>query len=415
MHNGRYNNMYHHRTLEATLEKLSKQFPVVLVIGSRQVGKTTCLRHIAKKDRHYITLDDPVLASLAQTEPKLFLERFPPPLLIDEIQYAPNLLPYIKMHVDQNKKPGQFWLTGSEQFHLMRGVSESLAGRVGIANLLGLSRWEVQNLANLDVPFLPNDQHHLNQKLKHHKPNLKKIYKAIWRGSYPALIDNPDNDKEFFYSSYIQTYLQQDVRHLTQIGDERAFLRFLTVAAARTAQLINFADIARDTDVSPNTAKQWLSILQTSGICYFLEPYHHNITKRMVKTPKLYFLDTGLCAYLTRWLDADALEFGAMSGAILETFVISELLKSYWHNGLRAPFYFYRDKDQKEIDLLIVKNNEFYPIEIKKTASPTKDTIKHFSVLEKFSEKIVSGAVICFCDTLLPMTQQVQAIPVSLI
>lgn len=407
--------MYHRRTLEVTLEKLSEQFPVMLVIGSRQVGKTTCLRYIAKKNRHYVTLDDPVLASLAQTEPKLFLERFPPPLLIDEIQYAPQLLPYIKMHVDQNKKSGQFWLTGSEQFHLMHGVSESLAGRVGIANLLGLSRWEAQDLADFDVPFLPDDRHHLNQKLKHNQFNLKKTYETIWRGSYPALINNPHSDKELFYGSYVQTYLQRDVRHLTQVGNERTFLRFLTVAAARTAQLINFADMARDSDISPNTAKQWLSILQTSGICYFLEPYHHNITKRVVKTPKLYFLDTGLCTYLTRWSDADALESGAMSGAILETFVISELLKSYWHNGLRAPFYFYRDKDQKEIDLLITKNNQFYPIEIKKTASPTKDAVRHFSVLEKFPEKIASGAVICFCDTVLPITQQVQAIPISLI
>ena len=407
--------MYIQRTLEAVIHSANQQFSVVMVIGPRQVGKTTLLRHLAKESRHYVTLDDPMLVALARSEPKLFLERFPPPVLIDEIQYAPELLPYIKMQVDQDHQAGQYWLTGSQQFQLMKGVSESLAGRVGIVNLLGLSQWENRNLAAFDYPFLP--EIHLLEKKSAQvtKQTLSDVYQAIFLGSFPAMLSNKNIDRDLFYSSYLQTYLQRDVRDLAQVGDESAFLRFLKVTAARSGQMVNFADLARDTDLSPNTAKSWLSILQTSGIIYLLEPYHNNFTKRLIKTPKLYFLDTGLCSYLTGWSDAKTLEAGAMSGAILETFVIAEILKSYWHNGLQAPFYYYRDKDKKEIDLLIVKNQMLYPSEIKKSGSPRKEAVKHFQVLNHLHQKIGAGGLICLTDQLLPITDQINAIPVTLI
>ncbi len=407
--------MYISRTLEPIIQKVTQQFPVLIVTGARQVGKTTFLRHLAGKDRNYVTLDDPLLLALAKEEPKLFLERFKPPILIDEIQYAPELLPYIKMDVDNNRIAGQYWLTGSQQFQLMQGVSESLAGRMGILNLLGLSQWETQGLSTLDTPFLPGN-HAVDKKLTHAKPtSLEIIYQKIWRGSFPALTLNDNLDKDLFFSAYVQSYLQRDVRDLAQVGDATAFLRFLKVTAARTGQLLNIADISRDTDVSPNTAKQWLSILQTSGIIYLLQPYYNNITNRFVKTPKLYYIDTGLCSYLTQWSDAKTLEAGAMSGAILETYVVIEILKSYWHNGLEAPLYFYRDKDQKEIDLLISKDQKIYPIEIKKTASPTKHAIKNFNLSENLKMNISHGAVICLIDKPLPLTSTVDAIPLNLI
>ncbi len=407
--------MYITRTLESVIKSASKQFPVVMVTGPRQVGKTTFLRHLAKENRNYVTLDDPILLALARSEPKLFLERFPAPVLIDEIQYAPELLPYIKMEVDNNSKPGRYWLTGSQQFHLMKGVSESLAGRIGIVNLLGLSQWEYRGFAALGTPFLPGEKA-LEKKAKTvKKQTLEEIYQTIWRGSFPAMLTNKKVNRDLFYSSYLKTYLQRDVRDLAQVGDESAFLRFLKVTAARTGQLLNFADLARDTDVSPNTAKNWLSILQTSGIIYLLEPYHNNLTKRLVKTPKLYFLDTGLCSYLTQWSDAKTLEAGAMSGAILETFVVTEILKSYWHNGLQAPLFYYRDKDKKEIDLIILKDQILYPVEIKKSASPRKEAVKHFQVLNNIKAKIGVGVLICLTDIILPITSNIDAIPVSLI
>ncbi len=220
-------------------------------------------------------------------------------------------------------------------------------------------------------------------------------------------------DRNLFYSSYVQTYLQRDIRDLARVGYEMAFLRFLRAAAARSGQLLNFAELARDGDVAPNTAKSWLSILQTSGIIYLLEPYHTNVTKRLVKTPKLYFLDTGLCAWLTEWSSPETLEAGAVSGAILETWILTELLKSWWHNGLHAPFYFYRDKDQKEIDLLIIQDGTVYPLEFKKSASPGKDAVRHFQVLENLAMPIGQGGVICLASQSLPLTSTASSIPAA--
>lgn len=404
--------MYVARTLESSVLNASQQFPLVLLTGARQVGKTTLLRHLAGDERAYVTLDDPLVLWLAKTEPSLFLQRFPPPVLIDEVQYAVELLPFLKMAADQARLPGMFWLTGSQQFHLMKGVSESLAGRVAVLHLLGLSKDELAGHGSDVRPFLPAPEEIRRRASVSTKLNLKELYRLIWRGSFPAIALDKAMDRDLFYGSFVQTYLQRDVRDLARVGDELAFLRFLRATAARTGQLLNLTELARDADVAPNTAKNWLSILQATEIVYLLEPYHTNLSKRLVKAPKLYMMDTGLAAYLTEWASPETLEAGAMSGAILETWVIVELVKSYWHNGRRAPFYYYRDKDQREIDLLLVQDGVAYPLEIKKTASPSKDDVRHFQALERLGLPIGPGGVICLAEQPLPLTASAQAIPV---
>ena len=407
-------NMYHHRTIELFLQKINKQFPVILVTGPRQVGKTTLLKRMSQSTRSYVTLDDPTHLALAKEEPMIFLERFEPPVLIDEIQYAPQLLPYIKMYVDEKQKPGDFWLTGSQQFQLMKGISESLAGRVGIINLLGFSFKESQDHANQSIPFLPEEKQLISRAKNSKKISLKELYQIIWKGSFPKMYA-AKIERDIFYSSYVQTYLQRDVRDLTNVGSLHTFLKFLRAAAARTGSLLNLSDMARDAGISVNTAKNWLSVLEASGIIYLLEPYYTNVTKRLIKAPKLYFLDTGLCAYLTEWSTPQTLEAGAMSGTILETFILIEILKSYWHNGKQAPLYFYRDKDSKEIDLLIIKDNTIYPLEFKKSSKPNKQMIQTFSTLNRTNQEIGAGGILCLCSDLLPITKTMKAIPIWLL
>lgn len=403
--------MYVARTLEASVLSASQQFPVVLLTGTRQVGKTTLLRHLSEADRAYVTLDDPLLLNLAKTEPALFLQRFPPPVLIDEVQYAVELLPHIKMAADQSRQPGLFWLTGSQQFHLMKGVSESLAGRVAVMHLLGLSRGELAGHGRDVQPFLPTPEEIHRRVSSASRLTLKQLYRLIWRGSFPAIALNDTVDRDLFYSSFVQTYLQRDLRDLARVGDELAFLRFLRAAAARTGQILNLAELGRDADVASNTAKSWLSILQAAETVYLLEPYYSNVSKRLVKAPKLYMVDTGLAAYLTEWASPETLEAGAMSGPMLETWIVAELLKSYWHHGRRAPFYYYRDKDQKEIDLLLVQDGVVYPMEIKKTSAPSKDDVRHFQTLERLGLPVGPGGVICLAETSLPITLTTQSLP----
>ncbi len=407
--------MYLIRTLEKYISKAAASFPVLLLTGARQVGKTTILKSLGAEDRAYVTLDDPLVLQLARQDPALFMQRFAPPVLIDEIQYAPGLLPFIKMAVDEDRTPGRFWLTGSQQFQLMHNVSESLAGRVGIVHMLGLSRMEAAGSGRDQAPFLPGPD--LFSALAEAPPalSLQELYSIIWRGAFPALVVSKEMDRDMFLSSYVQTYLQRDVRDLAQVGDEMAFLRFLRAAAARTGQLLNMAELARDADVAPNTAKRWLSILQASGLVYLLEPWFTNVTKRMIKAPKLYFLDTGLASYMTQWSSPETLAAGAMAGAMLETWVMGELLKSWWHNGLRAPFHFYRDKEQREIDLLIVRDGTVYPVEIKKSASPDKGAIRHFTALDKLGMPVGSGAVISLVRQALPLTETVWTVPAGTI
>jgi len=401
--------MYINRTIEQLIIETSKHFGVVLVTGARQVGKSTVLKYCDNK-RTYVTLDNPSIRELAIKEPQLFLQRYQAPVIIDEIQYAPELLPYIKMEVDSKKTKGGYWLTGSQQFHMMKNVSESLAGRVGIINLMGFSLAEL-NLKPEQQSFIPTNEYIQNARNNSKKYNLKEIYEIIWRGSFPSINVDKEQSWEMFYSSYLQTYLERDIRDLTSISDEMTFLKFIRIIASRTGLLLNYSDIATSVGISQPTAKSWLSLLISSGLVYLLEPYYNNLNKRMIKTPKLYFLDTGLCSYLTKWSSPEILESGAMSGAILETFVIAEVLKSYLHKGKRAPLYFYRDKDKKEIDLIIEKDDKLYPIEIKKTAKPDKSSIKNFNVLSTINR--AEGAVICLCDDDFPLTKNVNIIPVS--
>ncbi len=408
--------MNYPRAIAPHLLHASEHFAVLMVTGARQVGKTTLLKSLSEPDRQYITLDDPLILSLAKSDPVLFLERFKAPLLIDEIQYAPELLPIIKMRVDSDKKPGQYWLTGSQPFHLMRGVSESLAGRVAVIQLLGFSRRESLGEGAVPLsPFIPEPEAMRTRAQSASPLSVQELFRLIWRGSFPAVVADPQMNRDLFYASYLQTYLQRDIRDLAKVGDEMAFLRFLRAIAARTGQLLNMAELARDADVAPNTAKNWLSIVEASGLVYLLQPWHNNVTKRLIKTPKLYFLDTGLCTYLTRWTSPQTLESGAMSGAIFETWAIAEVIKSYWHQGQQAPLYFFRNKDQVEIDLLIEKNGVLYALECKKTASPHKSAMKGLSALRNLGVQLGPAAVLCMVEQSMPLSREITAEPLALV
>lgn len=417
--------MYIKRAIEETILQITKMFPVLLVTGPRQVGKTTLLRHLMEPDRKYVTLDDPDIRFLAKRDPALFLQRYTPPVLIDEIQYAPELLPYIKMDVDRTHKKGDYWLTGSQIFRLMKGVSESLAGRVGIVNLPGLSNAEIYHYAN--EPFT-TDPERLLAKINRVTPiNLNETFQRIFRGSMPELYAEPGIDWETYYRSYVNTYLQRDIHDLAQVANEMQFFNFLTAAAAHTSRPIVYEELASAVGITSPTAKKWLSLLVSSHIIALVQPYHNNILKRVVKMPLLHFLDTGLAAYLLRWGNPEILEKGAMSGQFFESFVFSEIYKSYLNAGKEPPIYYYRDKDQKEIDLLLYTDGTISPIEIKKAVTPARDAVKNFSVLnplettdefEAISElkvNVGNGAVICMSKNLLPIDQKNYQVPAWLI
>ncbi len=400
--------------MEATIIKASNSFPVLMVTGPRQIGKTTLLQRCSEPSRRYVTLDDLNERSLAKSDPELFFKRNPPPILIDEVQYAPELFSYIKIICDRERKNGLFWLTGSQKFHLMKNISESLAGRVAILDLLGLSQAEIFNYAQDSQPLLPTPEWLNNARENAQKDfELLEVYKRIWTGSFPKIVLQSETDRDLFYASYVQTYIQRDVREITNITNETGFYNFLRAAAARTGQLLNYADLARDADINHRTVKDWLNILETSGIIYLLRPYHNNVVNRLIKTPKLYFLDTGLCSYLTRWQSVESLEAGAMSGHILETYVFTEILKSYWHNGKEAYFNFYRDKDDKEVDLIIDQNNTLYPIEMKKTANPSANAPSNFKFLSGLQQNIGHGMVVCLTQKDIPLSRDVDAVPVG--
>ncbi len=398
------------RHAAATIARASQQFKVLLVTGARQVGKTSLLRAMAAPDRAYVSLDDPLQLQLAQQDPALFVQTHTPPVLIDEMQYAPQLLPHIKLAVDAGGRQGDWWLTGSQPFHLMQGVSESLAGRVAVVPLLGLSRRETLRLPP-PPPFAPGPAWFAAmQSSDCPADDLTTVFQRIWRGSYPALVAQPAMDRDLFYSSYVQTYLQRDVRDLAHVGNLTSFLRFIRAAAARTGQLLNMADLARDADVAPNTAKQWLTVLEASGVVHLLQPWHANVTKRLVKTPKLYFLDTGLAAWLTQWSSPQTLEAGAMAGAIFETWVVAEILKSRCNANVQAPLYYFRNKDQREVDLLIEADGRLHPVEIKKTASPGRDALAGMLSLQGLGVALGAGAVVCMVQQAVPLCSAPQVI-----
>lgn len=420
--------MYYERAVEPTIKKINETFPVLIVTGPRQVGKTTLLTKIAEKERKIVSLDNPSIRAFAKNDPELFIQRYAPPVLIDEVQYAPELFDYIKIYVDREKHCGDFWLTGSQTFRMMKHVTESLAGRAGIVQMLGLSNDEIRG--SLFPPFRI-DIPELMQRMTQVSPmTLSEIYAKIFKGSMPRLYENENVDRAHYYESYLETYISRDIRDLSQIADETAFLSFMNVVAARTATNVNYETLANEVGISAPTAKHWLSILVSSGIVALIQPYSNNALKRVIKAPRMYFLDTGLCAHLTRWSSAETLESGAMDGAFFETWVVSEIYKSYLNAGQKPPLYFYRDSNKKEIDVIIFQDGTVTPIEIKKSSAP-KNAVKNFSVLapverEPKEEDVFSGAshlkvqigtgaVICMPADLLPVDKKNWYVPAWLI
>ena len=376
--------MYIRRHLERAIRAQSRFYGAVLVTGARQVGKTTLLCNAFKKAA-YASFDDAVLLNAARQNPRVFVDSCAVPTFIDEIQYAPELFSSMKLKIDGAKKKPLFFLSGSQQFQLMKNASDSLAGRVAVYNLLSLSQREL-NKETFSQPFVPN-QAFFAQTRRTKKLCADALWQLIFRGTMPALCVNQNMSAKQFYANYTTTYIERDIRALERIADESKFLRFITVVASRTAQLLNMSDLARDTDVSVSTVERWLSLLQTSNLVTLVTPFYSNVSKRMLKAPKLYFLDTGLAAYLTGWDSPSSLERGIMSGAMFETFVVSEIFKSWYNSGdSHPPIYYYRDKDGREIDLLIAVGDKLHPIEIKKHATPKASDTRHFAVLDKQSQ-----------------------------
>lgn len=408
--------MYIKRQLENQILKASKYYPVVMVCGQRQVGKSTMLNHIKGKDRKYVTLDDVNARRLATEDAALFFETYGYPLLIDEFQRVPSILLEMKKIVDQKAlngedNSGMFWLTGSQKFKMMQNVSESLAGRVAVFDMAGLSSAEIegreQGLFSPDIEKLKLRSKDMRAK------NIHEVFERIFRGSMPKL-HTSDIDRDRYYMDYVNTYLERDIKDLAQVGKLNEFYDFLVYMAARTSQELKYDEISKEIGVSAPTAKNWVSILERSGVIHIIRPYYSNITSRLVKTPKFYFMDTGLAAYLCRWPDAATLENGNMSGAYFETYVVSEIIKSYYNDGKLVDLYYYRDIDKKEIDLVIVEGNKIYPIEIKKGKAPS-DADKNFAVLEKFNLEVQPGIIICMSDELIPYSRKAWYCPVSLI
>lgn len=408
--------MYIKRHLEEQILSASQYYPVVMVCGQRQVGKSTMLNQIRTPERRYVTLDDGNARRLASTDPALFFETYGYPLLIDEFQRVPSILLEMKKIVDQKalageNNAGMFWLTGSQKFKMMQNVSESLAGRIAIFDMSGLSASEIEERpAALFRPELQALRERLESSKK---KNVHQIYEDIFRGGMPKL-RTTTLDRDRFYMDYVNTYIERDIRDLAQVGKLNEFYDFLVFMAARTGQELKYDEIANAIGISQPTAKAWVTILERSGIIFILRPYFSNITKRLIKTPKMYFMDTGLAAYLCRWPNAETLENGAMDGAFLETYVVTEIVKSYYNAGKAADLFYYRDIDKKEIDLLIVEGDKMYPIEIKKSKEPAKPD-KNFSVLSRLAADIQPGIILCMSDELIPYNREAWYCPISVI
>ena len=409
--------MYITRHMEKPVMELNEQYPVLLLTGPRQVGKTTMLEHLIEvegKGRKKVSLDDLTLRELAKTDPKMFFQLYQPPLLIDEVQYAPELFPYIKIMVDERHQPGDFWLTGSQLFKMMEGVQESLAGRVALLHLSPLSQSEIMKRPpeppfSLELPLLSERQNG-RQML-----NTPEVFQRIHQGGMPALVTGTYSNASIFYSSYIDTYMERDVRRLSNDIDSLKFLRFLRSVAARTTQQVNYKAIADDAEIDQTTAKNWLHVLEALGIIFLLEPYSNNVLKRTVSTPKLYFYDSGIVCYLTRWSSPETAMEGAMSGALLENYTVAEIIKTYQNAGQEPFLYYYRDKDAREIDLILERDGKLFPIEIKKMASPPKKLTKVFDLIDKSPLQRGTGAILCMADQLGAFDQNNLIVPISLI
>ena len=407
---------YIRRHMETRILTLSRSYSAILLTGPRQAGKTTMLRKLAEKEnigRRYVTLDDLNERTMAKNDPALFLQLHQPPVLIDEVQYAPELFTYIKIHIDEHHNPGDFWMTGSQVFRLMQGVQESLAGRVALLHMSPLSQREL--IGAPCVPFTTDLERLLAEQGQFAPVTAPECYARLWRGSMPGLISEQTPDRNVFYSSYLATYVERDVRELSGNVDALKFNRFITAAAARTSQLLNYNALAEDADIDVQTSKAWIHILETLGIIFLLHPYSNNVLKRTIKTPKLYFYDTGLVCYLTRWSSPEVAESGAMSGALLENFAVSEIMKSYQNAGLEPYLYFYRDRDAREIDVILEGDGKLCPLEIKKTATPDKRLTRVFGVIDKSPLQLGTGAVLCMADRISAFDRDHLIVPIWMI
>ena len=401
--------MYRRREAEATLLSLMGQFKVVLVTGARQVGKTTMLQHVLPEDFRYVTLDDPRAGVLAREDPVLFFDANRLPVAVDEVQRVPELFQQVKFLVDQSPEVGRVVLTGSQTFQLMQGVSESLAGRVAILEMTGMSLRELTGCGGRG-PYVPSE---VGDDGRCESPENLDLWATIHRGSMPRLMDSSVS-WDAFYTGYVRTYLERDVRDLITVKDEASFYHFLVACAARTGRLVNHSALARDAGVDTKTAQSWLSVLQASGVVRLLRPFWSNATKRLTKTPKLYFTDTGLACHLLGWSSPETLRRGAMAGHVFETFVVGEVVKSYLNAGGDARnVHFYRDARQREIDLIIQEGRVLHPVEIKTSATVTREAAAGFSVLADVGDYDVgAGAIICQTREPYPVTATVKAVPV---
>ena len=405
---------YIKRDIEKKIAALTKEYACILLTGPRQVGKTTVLKKLMGTDREYITLDDLQERELARRDPALFLQMHSLPVFIDEVQYAPELFSYIKIAIDEGAGPGSFWLSGSQAFRMMELAQESLAGRAAVLHMPSLSQHEVFGSGactpfRVDLPALKK------RKGTGKETDVNGIYERIWQGSLPGYVSGKYTDRNIFYSSYLQTYIDRDVSELIAKVDKLQFQDFVRAAACRAGQMLNVHDIAQDVGVADDTAKRWLQVLEKSDVIFYLRPYSNNLLKRTIKTPKMYFFDTGLVAYLTRYSSPEILQNGAMNGAILENYTVSELMKSYWNNGQSCLLWYYRDKSSNEINLVMEGDGELNPIEIKRSANPGREIISTFSVLDKGSVPRGRGAVLCMRPELSGFNADNYIVPIWMI
>lgn len=403
---------YIKRTLEHSLIELTKEYACILLVGPRQVGKSTILEHInIESDREHITLDDLSERNLAKNDPKMFLSLHKTPICIDEVQYAPELFPYIKIAIDKGAKPGSFYLTGSQSFKLMELAKETLAGRVAIVNMSSLSQSEIYKHRNgkftLDLKSL--------KKRSGKFADVNDIYTRIFNGSLPALISKKYTNKKVYYNSYITTFIERDISEEINGIDKFLFSDFIRACACRVSQVLNIHSIANDVGISDDTAKRWLYVLEKSQVIYLLHPYSNNLLKRTIKAPKLYFFDTGIVIHLTKQSSPEVLINDSMNGAILENYVINEIIKTYQNECDEPLIYYYRDTNGNEIDLCIIYDNQIHPIEIKKTSTPDKKMIKSFHLLDNLNIKRGAGALICFTDKLSAFDENNFIVPIYLI
>ena len=406
---------YIERALERKFIRMSSFFKAVLVTGARQVGKTTMLRHLAdEQNRTYVSMDNMMARTLAKSDPVLFFQTYKVPIIIDEIQKAPELFEQIKIMCDESEERGLFWLTGSQQYKMMKNIRETLAGRIGILELYSMSKSEVEGITftnelDFSLPCL------LARQPLAKKNDIVDVFEYIWRGGMPDALYADAEQRQEYFNSYIETYLMRDVSEEGGITDTVRFRKFLSACAALAAEQINYKTLAEAAEISQPTAKSWIMLLQGLGIIYLLQPYANNELKRLTKTPKLYFCDTGLCAYLSMWLTRDTLMNGAVSGHYFENYVIMELVKNYSYSPSKANLAYYRDSNAKEIDVFVEENGIIHPLEIKKSANPDRREVKKYELLDKAKLERGSGGIVCMCEEVIPIDDKNCFIPANLI